>query len=156
MTCFCSLVFSCKPKEKVSEKSQGQSDTVLLASIERTPCFGRCPTYKIKIFQSGYVVYDGKQNVTHLGLFETRLPKEQVQQVKEYIVANRIYDLNDEYTNPRIADFPSVITEVNLDGKYKRIVNTEPRAPESLKAFEKFLDSFFDENTQWQQLPGRD
>ena len=31
----------------------------LFLSMERTPCFGKCPSYKIMIFNTGNVVYEG-------------------------------------------------------------------------------------------------
>ena len=144
---------SCKSKEKVSTAATGTSaDTVLLASIERTPCFGRCPTYKISIYQSGYVLYDGKQNVKNTGLFYSHLDKNKIGQIKNYITENNIYGLDDKYVNPHIADFPSTYTEINLDNKYKRIINTEPEPPKQLSDFEKFLDSFFNDETVWSRI----
>ena len=141
--------FSCKSKEKVTQSGSSNLDTVLLASIERTPCFGKCATYKISIYQNGYVIYEGKQNVKNIGMFSTRLAKEDVENIKIYILQNKILDLDDKYVNPRIADYPSTFTEANLDGKYKHITETDPRSPEQLKAYQKFLDSFFSEETNW-------
>ena len=66
------LTLSCKSKEKMSQSNSSVADTILLASIERTPCFGKCPTYKISIYQSGYVIYEGKQHVKNIGLFSLR------------------------------------------------------------------------------------
>ena len=146
---------SCKSKEKVpasATATAAATDTVLLASIERTPCFGRCPTYKITIYQSGYVVMDGKQNVKNIGMFSTRLNKTQVEEIKSYIIEKKIYDLQDKHVNPHIVDFPSTFAEINLNGKYKHITNTEPQAPQQLIDFEKYLDSFFTDETKWELI----
>jgi hypothetical protein len=147
----------CKSAEKHSKAGALQSDSVLLASIERTPCFGICPVYKITIFQSGYVVMHGKRHVPNIGWFDTHLKPEEVEAIKSYVQQNRIYELQGEYIEPRIADFPTTITELNIDNRYKRIVNTQPSAPQVLLNWEKFLDSVFNENTRWQlinTLPG--
>jgi hypothetical protein len=151
---FISISFSCKSKEKVSSENPTANDTTLLASIERTPCFGKCATYKITIYQSGHVVYEGKQNVKNIGLFSTRLEKSKVDEIKNYILQNKILDLEDKYVNPKIADFPTTFTEANLNGKYKHITETDPHSPEQLKAYQKFLDSFFTEQTNWIPLSG--
>lgn len=143
------ISFSCKSKEKISQTNSNGADTVLLASIERTPCFGRCPTYKISIYQSGYVVYEGKQNVKNIGFFSFRLDKSKVDEIKNFILQNNILDLNDEYKNPHIADYPFTFTESRLNGKYKHIVEADPQAPKQLKDFQKFLDSFFTDETNW-------
>ena len=144
--------FSCKSKEKAVQLNTTAADTVLLASIERTPCFGKCPTYKVTIYQSGYSVYNGKQNVKNIGLFSTRLEKSKVEEIKNFIEQNKILDMNDEYKNPRIADYPGTFTEASLNGKYKHILEMDPQAPKQLKDFQKFLDSFFTDETNWQPL----
>ncbi len=94
----------------------------------------------------------GKSNVPNIGRFSTRLTAEQVKEIIRYVDENKIYDLQGEYIEPRIADFPTTITELNISNRYKRIVNTQPSAPERLLNWEKFLDSFFNENTQWQLM----
>lgn len=148
---------SCKSKEKVSSQTEtpAASDTVLLASIDRTPCFGRCPTYKITIYQSGYVIYEGKQNVKNIGFFYSRLEKSKIDEIKKFIADNKIYELPDKNVNPHVADFPSTYTEVNIDGKYKHITNTDPEAPQQLIELEKFLDSFFTDETNWTPLKSK-
>ena len=143
------LGLSCKTKEKASQSDTAKTDTVLLASIERTPCFGKCPTYKTTVYLSGYVVYEGKQNVKNIGLFSTRLDKSKVEEIKNYIVRNKILDMNDEYKNPHIADYPGTITEANLNNKYKHILEMDPKAPKEIKDFQNFLDSFFSDETNW-------
>lgn len=142
----------CKSSEKPVAGNTMNNDTMLLASIERTPCFGICPVYKITIYQSGFTVMHGKRNVPNIGRFSTRLSKEQVQSIIRYADENKIYDLEGEYIEPRIADYPTTITELNISNRYKRIVNTQPSAPETLLNWEKFLDSFFNENTRWQLM----
>jgi hypothetical protein len=147
-----SLALSCKSKEKISQTNSSGLDTVLLASIERTPCFGACPTYKISIYNNGYVVYEGKQHVKNIGLFSSRLDSSKVNEIKDFIEKNKILDMNDEYKNPRIADYPGTFTEASLNGKYKHILEMDPQAPKQLKDFEKFLDSFFTDETVWLPL----
>ncbi len=150
------LFSHCKSSEKPAVGNALNNDTILLASIERTPCFGICPVYKITFYQSGYVMMHGKRHVQNIGWFSTRLTKEQVNSIIHYAEENKIYELAGEYTEPRIADFPTTITELNINNRYKRIVNTQPSAPEVLLKWEKFLDSFFNENTQWQLMNARE
>src|SRR5438093_696636 len=144
---------SSKRKQKTApQKSPSASDPVLLASIERTPCFGKCPTYKIRIYQNGYVAYEGKQNVKNIGKFSTQLDRAKVEEIKNYIIQNKILELNDKYVNPNIADFPTIYTEANLNGKYKHITEMEMHVPDQLKEYEKFLDSLFNDDTAWTPL----
>lgn len=48
--------------------------------------------------------------------------------------------LSDEYKPQGIADYPTTFTELNFNGQFKRINNTDPDAPEVLLNFEKLLD----------------
>jgi hypothetical protein len=143
------LSSACKSKEKMPQNNASGADTILLASIERTPCFGKCPVYKTTIFQSGYVLYEGKQNVKNIGLFSTWLDKSKVDEIKNFILQNKILDMNDQYKNPHIADYPGTITEANLNNKYRHILEMDPQAPKEIKDFQKFLDSFFSDETNW-------
>ncbi|MCC6385263.1 MAG: DUF6438 domain-containing protein [Bacteroidia bacterium] len=155
-----SFTLTCKSTKPSSDQTgPNHTDSVLLASIERTPCFGICPVYKISIYQSGYVIMHGIRHVKNTGWFSTRLTTEDVKSIKDYINQHNVYEFKDNYTEPRVADFPSAITEVNLHNQYKRIVNTDPAAPEELLNWEKFLDSFFNDQTNWeliQQVNGVD
>lgn len=146
------LFARCKSLENPSGATSGSQDSILFASIERTPCFGICPVYKITIYQSGYTVLHGIEHVPNKGWFSTRLTAEQLNSISRYVYEHGIYDLHDEYIEPHIADFPTTITELNINNRYKRIVNTKPEAPEKLLKWEKFLDSFFDENTKWKRI----
>jgi hypothetical protein len=35
--------------------------------LERTPCFGKCPTYSVEFLKTGQVIYTGKKNTKMLG-----------------------------------------------------------------------------------------
>ena len=45
----------------------------LFFSIERTPCFGACRAYSIKIYRSGFATYEGRMNVDLMGTHSTRI-----------------------------------------------------------------------------------
>jgi hypothetical protein len=96
-------------------------------TLERTPCFGSCPNYKLEIFADGRVVYEGKDSVKRKGRVQGRIPKAAVQQlVREF---NRInyMRLDDEYTSegPNCPEYwtdsASAITSLNWKGRQKTI-----------------------------------
>ena len=151
--------FSCKaPKETAEAKpAEQKTETVttpvttdsLLASIERTPCYGQCPMYKFSIYQSGYAVYEGKRFVEKLGKYETRINASVLEEIKTKAKAINYFDFKDEY--PKTAsDFPATKTSVVLDGKHKDIMDGTG-APSALKEFEKYLDSVKD-SVEWKQV----
>ena len=55
-------VVSEAPKTQVTQESEeGTMDRVFFASIVRTPCYGNCPTYKMTIYENGFVELNGKE-----------------------------------------------------------------------------------------------
>lgn len=111
----------------------------LLLSLERTPCFGMCPTYKYTIFNTGRVIYEGEENVDNVGKYSAQLSKKQIAEIKDQIISDNIFSLKDKY-DAKITDIPSTLLIINLEGKKKKIFDRHG-APENLKKFEKFVDA---------------
>ena len=42
-------------------------DSSLVATLERGPCRGRCPQYRVDVYENGKVLFDGRQNVSSTG-----------------------------------------------------------------------------------------
>ena len=77
------LFFSCKTKkeqiEDVIEETvfvAGNEQDSLFVTLERTPCFGKCPVYTVSIYNKGFVRFIGKKDVEPLGSNTTVLRKE--------------------------------------------------------------------------------
>jgi hypothetical protein len=137
----------CKTSEQspAPEKETTQTMTVeqtapqLLASIERTPCYGQCPMYRATFLDNGQLIYVGKRFVEKLGTYEGLLTEDEVMAIRNKIVEYRYFELDSIYPTP-ISDFPSCHTEVQLNGKRKKVIDRR-NPPENLRSFEKFLDS---------------
>lgn len=125
----------------------------LFATIERTVCFGKCPAYKIYIFTSGYVLYDGKMNVDKIGRFTTRLTKAELETIKQKAEAIHYFELNDKYDGP-ITDLPSVITSVAMNG-YRKTVTARYNIPVELKEFQNLVDKLFTDKS-WEPAGSSD
>ena len=145
------IAISCKStKETASSsanvespvKSTPQTEPQMLASIERTACYGRCPMYKTTFMDNGEVTYVGKGFVDKIGTYKTLISEEDVRFIKSNIIEYDYFGLDSLYPTP-ITDFPSSITEVNLNGKRKKVINRRT-PPANLKDFEKFLDSLLE------------
>lgn len=138
------LAFSCKSSEKTLTAQQTDGKDSMAVYIHRNPCFGRCATYDAKIYLSGYVMYDGISNTNRQGIYEAQLNKNVINEI--VAEAKRIsYDaMPDSFYNAGIADFPSTITSVKINGKLKSVFNGAPEAPKALFEFEKFIDRVFE------------
>jgi hypothetical protein len=128
--------------EPTSVSQTMTSEPALLASIERTACYGQCPMYKATFLDNGEVLYVGKRFVEKIGTYRTLLSEEEVRSIEKKIVETNYFSLDSLYPTP-ISDFPSCITEASLNGNRKKVIDRR-NPPENLKAFEKFLDSLLE------------
>lgn len=138
--------------EKPDQRAGTQADPVedsLFASIERTPCYGRCPTYRINIYKSGYVIYEGIRFVDRLGTYSTRISDRKIQAIINKANEIGYFDLNEVYDSP-VTDLPSTITYLSVNGKKKRIKD-RVRGPEKLREYEKYFDGIF-EDLEWKEI----
>lgn len=142
-----SVLVACKTNEQSSAAETSKTETMtekqttpqLLASIERTACYGQCPMYKATFMDNGELIYVGKRFVEKIGTYRALLSENEVVEIKNKIVEYKYFDLDSLYPTP-ISDFPSCLTEVRLNGKNKKVIDRR-NPPENLKSFEKFLDS---------------
>lgn len=131
----------------------GEEADSLVAYLERTPCFGKCPYYSIHIYRSGYVIYEGKRDVEKKGRFFTRLSNEKLKQMGETAMKSGFFELNDEYRNPHLTDFPTIYIEVRYQGKKKKITHYDASPPTALTDMEQYIDNMFTDETKWQLHP---
>jgi hypothetical protein len=120
----------------------------LLISYERTPCFGRCPVFKIKVYESGYTTYQGVNFVEYMGYFYTRIDASKLAEIKAAISASDFFSLEDRYDNEQVMDLPSKIYQVDIEGMNKRIT-ARYQVPESLNILGQKMEKIF-EGTAWQ------
>jgi hypothetical protein len=120
-----------------------QKDQLIKESIfitmERTPCFGKCPSYKITIFNTGNVAYEGYKFAKKEGKYTAKLTKPQLSELKAKIEAINLFELQSKYDS-KITDIPSCILLVNHNGNTKKILDRDG-APVEIKEFEKLIDA---------------
>jgi len=116
----------------------------LAVRFEKTPCFGRCPVFKIKVYKSGFATYEGLNFAEKMGLYSYRFSDADLEKI--YSMANEIdyFELESEYNDPRISDLPATISEISLNDKTHR-VNARKGIPQSLKDFHENLGVMLNE-----------
>ena len=96
-------------------------DTVKLV-MERSPCFGSCPSYSLTVHGSGLVEYSGNSFVLVQGSRTDNISKEQVLTLLQEL--DRIHFGGLE---PRAFDWcfdtPTVAVSISVDGKTKRVAS---------------------------------
>lgn len=124
-------------KLKKMEFVSAKDNDTIFATIERTPCYGTCPVYKLMIFKSGIALYEGKQNVEKIGRYIVEFSEEEIKTIREKAIEINYFKLQDEYDSP-VTDFPTTLTSIRINGKVKSVSN-RVGGPEELKSFEKHL-----------------
>lgn len=127
-------------------------DTVLYASILRTPCLGKCPHYEIRIYQSGLAEYIGYASVNKLGKYRCILDSTDLKHISDMADKSGFFNLEDFYPNNGIAisDFPMCVCFVKKQDEFKIVYNRND-APLNLIRFQNFFDKLFEEK-EWESI----
>lgn len=121
----------------VVEKPVTPKDSLVIA-FEKTPCYGRCPVYKVKVYASGFATYEGMNFVEKMGLYSTHFTQTQIENIYQDALKINYFALDAEYNNPNVTDLPSTISEINYNGKANRI-RARMGVPDKLKRFHENL-----------------
>jgi hypothetical protein len=132
------------------EPVQVQPTDSLFLSYERTPCHGRCPIFKIRLYQSGYVTYEGINFVDYMGYYQSRIGDQAMNRLTKQIDEVQYFNFEDRYDDERLMDLPSTIFVVNHEGQKKRVI-ARYQAPETLIGFGLFIEQEF-KGTDWKPV----
>jgi hypothetical protein len=121
-----------------------QIDTIML---ERTPCYGTCPVYKIVLRRDGTVTYRGKKWVKVIGRRSHKISVDAFQRLAREVERIQFFGFKDEYLwkdNPdgsseHVTDSPTRITTVRA-GRVCKAVKNYYGGPEALAELEKLID----------------
>ena len=134
------MLFACKQNSTVSNNTPTNTSVqeTTFITMERTPCFGKCPSHKITIFNTGNVIYEGYRFSFKEGTHSAKLDEGQLTILKNKIKEIDFFNLQDKYDS-KMTDIPSCILEVEMDGKKKKILDRS-EAPKKLRDFEKLIE----------------
>lgn len=115
----------------------------LIISMERTPCYGRCPIYEIKIYDDGLLLYSGKKFVEKEGSAYRKLSTQDIENLKTAFTTADFFNLSKSYPDSgRVpSDLPSIIISYKQNILEKTVTDHRFHTPESLTAIEKRIDS---------------
>ncbi len=125
-------------------------------SLERTGCFGSCPSYVVSLYEDGLVKFEGRDFVARKGVFTKRVLRSAVARVFARAESIRFWELQDKYavaeevkqggeTIVRLppTDLPTRYVTVRTATKTKRIEDYWGAPPE-LHELEKLIDTTAD------------
>lgn len=103
--------------------------TVPVITLQRTRCFGTCPSYKLTIYDDGKVEYEGKDYVKRKGKIEGRITKAELEELIREFERIDYLNLADDYTLDSKncpqgwTDNPTAVTSLDWKGKKKAITH---------------------------------
>lgn len=144
---------SSKPAEEVRPKEQVKPEhpapnypDTLVFRMQRTPCFGQCPTYTINIYQSGWSLLEGKQFFDYEGFYTTKFTEEDLIQIENLAMKYGYGKMDHVYDAP-ITDLPSTTTIVNTESMNNWVYN-RMNSPDELRSFEREMETMI-KDKQW-------
>jgi hypothetical protein len=120
-----------------------------LVTLERSPCFGTCPVYRVSLSGDGTVAFVGTRFVSREGTTTTRVAPDRVERLVRSLEAAGYFALADEYVAEAPAcgryatDAPTVTTSVRAGGRSKTVRHDHgcAGAPAALTRLERLIDS---------------
>lgn len=119
-----------------------QNQASLVIALERTPCFGFCPDYRVEVHGDGTVVYDGRNFVDMKGRQTAHISAANVQRLVEAFRRADFFTLRDEYSGS-VTDLPTHRISIAFDGRSKTITDYAGRMagmPEAVSKLEMLVD----------------
>jgi hypothetical protein len=121
----------------------------VIITLERTPCFGSCPAYRVTVSGDGQVTYKGEGFVEVTGTKTYQIPEADVRELVSAFVSLNYFSLDDEYIS-RATDLPSTTTSITIGDTTKTVFHYG-EGPGSLTQLENKID----ELAQTKDLIGR-
>jgi hypothetical protein len=112
-------------------------------TLQRTGCFGRCPSYTVTISTDG-IVFDGRGFVVASGKHTDGVNADEVRKLAQKFVAADFYSMDAEY-KARVTDNPTYVLSISIDGHTKKVedyVGSWEGMPAVITELEDEVDTF--------------
>lgn len=141
VVCLCIACSNTKTASNIQQNNKQYKGDSLLVAVERSPCFGACPEYKLSIYKSGFAVLNGFRNIAQIGNFEGNLSLEQLNELVAFIRENKIEEKDSIYVNKYLADFPAFTLYVSDIGPKKKIFVNHEAPPQDINLLKETLNN---------------
>lgn len=147
------LLVSCHSQQPASSGATtfGSAADKLFFSLQRTPCFGKCPAYTVEIDADGSARYTGRSNAPREGEFTGQVEKAAMQALYDRASSIGFFGFQDKYDG-QVTDLPSTIIRVNANGQDKKVVG-RVKTPLAFRPFAEFADSLMG-RVSWTKVEG--
>jgi microsomal dipeptidase-like Zn-dependent dipeptidase len=118
--------------------AQAQAAGPVVITLERTMCFGFCPSYTVTLRDDGSVAYEGREHTKVQGEQKWRIDPAAVRALAKEMQDAGFFDLKDEYTS-LMTDNPTTYTSLTIGNRSKKIKDYVT-GPPRLKELEARID----------------
>jgi len=111
-------------------------------TLQRTECFGTCPSYSVEVYGDGTVDYSGGTFVAFTGHHRGSIPRANILELLSLFRAADYFSLDDDYTMS-VTDNPTYVTSIQIDGRRKQVtdyVGIEIGMPQAVTDLEHEID----------------
>jgi len=108
--------------------------------LRRTPCYGRCPVYRVRLYADGRIEWTGETFVKVTGPATAKVASETARALIDKFRAAGYWNLCETYDR-RITDVPATITLLHIAGTEKSVFDRAESAPDWLRESERVIDS---------------
>jgi len=125
-----------------AQPSKPTNTTDVVITLERTQCFGTCPSYTLTIYGDGRLVYEGRVYVRVTGTQTAQISQDDIRAIVDEFYKIGYFSLNDSYT-AAITDLQTTTTSITINGTTKRVIDYYG-APQALRELENKIDEIAD------------
>ncbi len=163
------VLLSCKNQKKTGKEQAAMTqspDTIVMVKevpaetkdslafyFEKTPCFGKCPVFKVNVYESGFATFEGINFTERLGLYSVRLTQADLEGIYNDALAANYFEQDSVYDNPYISDLPTTYSQINYNGKSHAIM-ARTNLPKALADFHNDLSVTLQEK-DWKAYDNR-
>ena len=142
-------------------RASPSAQATLRITLERGPCYGRCPVYQVTLMGDRTIAYEGIRFVVHEGPVTDRIPVERVEELTRAFGDAGFSALEDRYVSGvpacgrHATDLPVVVTSLTRGSDTKRVEHDHGclGAPRELAALEDRMDEV---TRSWRWTTGRE
>lgn len=139
----------CGPRKAEAPAPAATVSAAPVVTLERGPCFGTCPVYRVSLGGDGKVDFTGARFVARIGADTARVAPEQFRRLVDSLDADGFFALADEYVSNSpgcgryATDAPTVTVSVRSGERSKTVRHDHgcTGAPRALTGMERLIDS---------------
>ncbi len=98
-----------------------REDSDITITLQRTACFGSCPSYTVTL-STGGIVFDADRYVVAPGKHTAPVARGEVRSLAKRFVEAQFYSMDAEY-RMGVTDSPTYILTITIDGRSKKVVD---------------------------------